>query len=174
MNHITSCASIAHKGPWAGLVSLAAEQSVVFRKGLMKHILAFSVLVFIPMLVVYIHQRENDRYKGFGWSKVNDIGLFITFLLFVFILLASYISPEFVSRYNEGWHHRRSNEYSYTIWWFIGLLLLTFPHVCKRSAWPLFPSAMQSKSLYKTKWFSIGGIFLVSLSAIKTLSICQR
>jgi len=146
---------------------------VIFFKGSMKHILAFSILVFAPLVGVYMYQRNNEKYEGFKWSRLNDAGLVISLALVVFILIANFIAPNFVYRFSEGWHSYKSNEYTYAIFWFVGLLLLTFPHVCKRSAWPSFPSALQTQSLYKTKWYSIVGVFMVLLSILNTIRLSQ-
>jgi len=138
----------------------------------MKHIFVFSLFVFIPMMVVYIYQRSNERYEGFKWSLSNDIGVAVTFALFIFVLFSKYVAPEFVIAFSNGWGSARFNEYTYTITWFIGLFYLTFPHVSKRYKWPTFPSAMELKSLHDTKWQTVFGLLVVLFSIIKTKNLC--
>lgn len=137
----------------------------------MKHTVAFSLLVFAPLVAIYLHQRNNQLYKGFKWSKYNDAGLLVGFCLFVFVLFADYVAPNFVIRFEQGWSSGRSNEYSYVFLWFVALLFFIFPHVCKRGAWPLYPTAMQAKSLHKTKWYRLGGGILVVLQCSQLVKL---
>ena len=137
----------------------------------MKHIIVFALLIFLPLLLVYIYQRSNNDFSGFKWTIFNDLGVTITILLFLFILFAEQIAPSFVIRFDEGWTSRRSNEYTYALWWFIGLLLITFPHVCKRSTWPLFPTAIERKSLHKTMWYRLTGLAVIAMQAYQLVQL---
>lgn len=137
----------------------------------MKHIVSFSALVFIPLFMIYIHQRNNDQYKGFKWTKFNDLGLVICSCLLLFIFFANTLAPNFVYRFNIGWHGHRSNEYTYAFWWFVSLSLVIFPHVYKRSRWKLFPTAIQRESMYKTRWYRLGGFLLISVQTIRLVDL---
>lgn len=137
----------------------------------MKHVISFSVLVFIPLFLLYLHQRNNQDYEGFKWTKANDLGLVICLFLLLFIFFADVWAPNFVYRFDVGWYGRRSNEYMYTFWWFISLSLVIFPHIYKRSRWKLFPTAMQRKSMYKTRWYRLGGFLLIWLQTMRLIDL---
>ena len=138
----------------------------------MKHIIAFTVIVFIPLILVHIHQRQNVDYLGFKKGRLNYVGIFSSISLFLFIFLADFIAPNFVVRYDIGWNSgRRSNEYTFAAAWFIALLLITFPHVCKRASWPLFHTAMQAQSKHKTLWYRLGGFVFVIFMLNQTIEL---
>ena len=138
----------------------------------MKHIIAFTIFVFIPLLLVHMHQRKNVDYQGFKKERLNYVGIFASITLFLFIFLADVIAPKFVFRYDLGWYKGRgNNEYTYAIKWFISLLLITFPHVCKRASWPLFHTAMQAQSKHNTHWYRLGGFVLVILLINQTINL---
>lgn len=98
-----------------------------------KYLLMFSVIVYIPLVGMYIIQRNNKRYKGFEWNIYNDTGVAVAVALLTFVLLSEHFFPSFTERVNKGWHIYKSNEYTYCLFWFVGLSLSIFPHIYKAS-----------------------------------------
>ena len=139
-----------------------------------KYLFLFSLVVFVPLLMMYLYQRGNPRYQDFKWTLSNDIGLVITASLFIFVVFANRLSPIFIHRLNVGWNSYKSNEFSYCVWWGIGLSLVLFPHIYKASRWPAFPTKPESDSLYQTTWYSLLGYILVVFSIISTLSVADK
>ena len=127
-----------------------------------KYLILFLSIVYLPLVVTYIYQRNHSEYKKFEWNRYNDLAVRVAIALLAFLILARVLAPKFVWAMNEGWRgYRGAGEIQFCLTWLMALHLLIFPHISKRSYWAINPTAIQLNNRYDTTIVRIGGLFLL-------------
>lgn len=129
----------------------------------MKYIYLFLFIVYLPLIGMYIYQRNNKKYENFKWGAKNRIGVWLSVFLAFILLTAKFFFPSFIYSINIGWDDyrgRSGGEFYYCTQWLVALTLLIFPHIVKRDNWSNNPTSSQYNDRFNANgyWY-VGLVF---------------
>lgn len=127
----------------------------------MKYFYLFLFIVYLPLIGIYISQRNNKKYNDFEWSTKNRIGVWIAILLALLVLTSKLFFPSFAQSLNIGWEDSRGRsggEIFYCFQWLITLVLLIFPHMIKRDNWSKNPTSTQFYDRFNAHGYWYAGL----------------
>ncbi len=133
------------------------------------------VIVYGPLLAVYLHQRNNLAYVSFGSrGRPSHLGLLAAGGLLLFILASPTLAPRLSAPLDQErpypWTHL-GFEISLCVLWLVALFYLIFPHVAKRRVKARTKLAAANRQAEQdTLWQQTLGISLTLLASAITLA----
>jgi len=132
------------------------------------------VIVYGPLLAVYLHQRNNPAYVSFGSrGRPSHLGLLVAGGLLLFILESPTLVPKLSASLDQErpypWTHL-GFEISLCVLWLFALFYLIFPHVAKRRVKPKTKLAANRHAEQDTLWQQTLGVSLTLLAGAITLA----
>ncbi|KMT67058.1 hypothetical protein [Catenovulum maritimum] len=140
----------------------------------MKYFYLPLIIVYLPLMGMYIYQRGNRKYADFRWGVKNRIGVWFAILLALIILTAKLFFPFFVNSINIDWNDyrgRSGGEIYLFIQWLIALTLLIFPHIIKRDNWSNNPTPSQFHDRFNAHLYWYAGLIFSILPISNTLTL---
>lgn len=137
----------------------------------MKYVFLPLLLVYLPLVVLYVYQRKNKHYDGFTWGAKNRIGVWLAIAFALLILTAKPWFPSFAESINLGWKTGRGGkggEVEYFLGWLFCLTLLIFPHIVKKDNWSVNPTGLEYADRFNANGYWYVGLLLSLFKIYRT------